>query len=148
MNEEQQPTCPACGYDLTGAVYDKQTVTCPECGANPRVMRLHLTRREFHKRLAMALLIPFIGWFGIVYLLINLPEHFHAATGLFVLPYLIVKPVALPSTAICMWSRLHHDAKIYPRPYPRRLIPLWVAAYTIPAAIAYLFLLGVIGISI
>lgn len=147
MNEHHTPVCPSCGYDLTGVDYDKQSVTCPECGANPRIGRLHLTRRDFHKRLVMALIVPFVGWFGIAYLSLRLPEHFHAATGLFVLPYLILKPVALPSTAICMWSRLHHDAKIYPRPYLRRLIPLWVIAYTIPAAIAYVFFFR-IGMSI
>ena len=132
--------CMHCGYDISGTIPDPDgQVTCPECGILLKPSTRHaMTRRDVHMSLVRTLALPNFIWSAITLLGVA-PDPFHESLFAFILIaiFALGYPIALLITAIGAWSKLHHQTKVYPRPYHRGLIPLWILTYLIPVASLY-----------
>ncbi len=132
--------CMHCGYDISGTIPDNDAqVTCPECGVLlKRSDQPALTRRDVQLSLLKSIVLPFFIWSAITVLSVApLPFRGSMFAMFVVLLFALGYPIALLVVTISAWSRLHHRTRIYPRPYHRGLIPLWILAYLIPTASLY-----------
>ncbi|MFG0246772.1 MAG: hypothetical protein ACF8MF_12065 [Phycisphaerales bacterium JB052] len=147
MTDTQTPPAPLnnavcmhCGYDITGTIPDSdKQVTCPECGLLLRPSsRLAMTRRDVHLSLIRSIALPYFIWSAITILGLA-PDPLHESLFAFFLIaiFALGYPIALLISSISAWSKLHHQTKVYPRPYHRGLIPLWILTYLIPVASLY-----------
>jgi len=131
--------CMHCGYNLSGALLDAEgKVTCPECGLVLRpTTRRALTREEMHISMLKSIVVPFVIW-GLLTVLGMVPFEGSVVAMLLFLVFIFGCPIGLLVVSISLWSRLHMRMRVFPRPYHRGLIPLWIALYAIAPAITFI----------
>ena len=130
---------PEWSYNLSGTYPDAEgQVTCPECGLVLRpTTRNALTRQDMHMSILKSIVVPFVIW-GLLTVIGMVPLK-DSIAGIFVLLlFFFGYPLALLIVSISLWSRLHMRMRVFPRPYHRGLIPLWIALYAIASVATFI----------
>tara|TARA_R110002073_G_scaffold118918_1_gene258595 strand:- start:485716 stop:486201 length:486 start_codon:yes stop_codon:yes gene_type:complete len=142
-NAPTNSVCSICNYDLSGFVADESLhIICPECGsklkaAPPEVL---FTKSKLNKLYLKQLVIPSIIPGVLVLALLPIPT-----VGIIVfISYVFIAPLTQLILYLNVITTGIRKSKPHPRPYARRLIPLYAFIACLPFTILYvgLFLIA------